>query len=149
MFRYGMLRSIVRHVMTTMVLLATSVAGLPLVVCVSEAHSAAIEIERLHAGEQTSPEGHFVLFSPESAAQEQGPCKDYRLQAGAIAAQQGATKQVGQPASNTGGDQSFAVSRSNDYQATPRSVVLLVKTHVYRHDGRSTLSDRRSIVLQI
>lgn len=146
----GMLRSLIRYVLTMTVLLATSVAGLPLVLCVSEAHSAAIEIERLHVGERASPENHFVLFSPESPTAEQAPCTDYRLQAGAIVAQQTLTKQIAQNPAKTGnGDASFvAVSDNLDTSAMRRSV-RLAKTYGFEHDGRSTLRDRRTIVLQI
>lgn len=142
---------LIRYLVTLVVLLTTSVAGLPLVLCVSQAHGAAIEVASSHfAGEAARDANrHFVLFSAPKHSAGSSDCQDFRLQTG-ILLEQSRHEIVGgvaEPAS--GGNVPVALVATaydfRDLSSDEANKVIQRNSLILR----SPLSDRRTIVLQI
>ncbi len=143
---------LIRYLVTLVVLLTTSVAGLPLVLCVSQAHGAAVEVEYSHFASEAArgANSHFVLFSAPKQSAGSSDCQDFRLQTGALLGQSRHETDgcVVGPASGgkapialvtTAYDLSEPSSHEANSKLAQRNSLIL----------RSPLSDRRTIVLQI
>jgi hypothetical protein len=125
-----------------------TVAGLPLVVCVSEAHGAAIELDSSHpirSSTQNSKQ-HDVLFSSAKQSAKSPDCKDFRLARGTLLAQ-GRFEKASNLTAAAHGKSPVALA----YGVKAPLYVGAVSRIVRRATPtlRSALSDRRTIVLQI
>lgn len=144
-----MLTRFVRYLITSAVLLATSVAGLPLVLCVSSTHSVAVEIERLHHDTQSGSNDHFILFSNSHAKAESEPCTDYRLQHASFFKHPHQSKPSDRNGENLGGYAPALLPTSSELLAARFHCAISHATFDNPPHLRSTLSDRSTIVLQI
>jgi hypothetical protein len=127
-----------------MILAMMTIAGLPIVVCVSEAHGAAIEFKDIYADHHDSSQAHRTLFGSSDEAFDTG-CSDFRLDRGVLVQQ----SRVKQPAAvlgtNTPGFAAFTssprhLSETIASKGTSPAVCPIV---------RSSLSDLRTVVLLI
>lgn len=146
-----MASSLLRYLVNVVVLLTMTVAGLPLVVCVSEAHGASIEVDRsyLISSSYQNPKQHHVLFGNSEQSAESPDCKDFRLQRGPLVAQSRHEKVAGVGTLSDG--KSPVVPDIAAYDVKAPSYVGPDRKFVRRTALilRSALSDRRTIVLHI
>ncbi|MFA7306375.1 MAG: hypothetical protein WC026_06840 [Hyphomicrobium sp.] len=80
-----MLTKILRYLLTSTVLLTMAVAGLPVIVCVSDAHGAVIEVGRVHNLASTSHRA-FVNSAHQDAQSQ--PCSDFQFDHGTLSKQE-------------------------------------------------------------
>lgn len=129
-----------------MILTVMAVAGLPIIVCVSEAHGAAIEFRNFHADHQDSSQIHRTLFGVSDEALDSGSCSDFRLDRGILVKQ----SRVKQPiallgsGNNVPGVAAFALPFPSPHFAESEAT-----SWVDRPVVRSSLSDLSTIVLLI
>lgn len=150
MYSASMLLQILRSLTVAALLLAMTVAGLPLIVCVSNAHGAAIEIDQPHAISRHGETGrHFLLFKSSSSLNSLDGCRDFSLQRATLGTQKC--------------DHAFEAPGWNDSPKSPKGCFItagiwLVSTPASMRtslsDGvrpliRSYLTDRSTIVLRI
>lgn len=138
-----MLSRFLRYLATLTVLLTTSVAGLPLILCVGEAGGAAIELAANHVSNQARQSDHIVLVSAHKHSAKSSPCVDYQLQVAAL----------GQSRADDvipvgGGETPEAFAAANDEHAEFPQIAN-VRPLRSTPNLRSTLADRSTIVLQI
>lgn len=80
-----MLNRLLRYLVTSTVLLAMAFAGFPVILCVSEAHGAMIEVGWMHLDHSRPSANHRALFGElEKSAQSQ-PCSDFQPERGTVA----------------------------------------------------------------
>lgn len=139
-----MLSSFLRCLAILTVLLTTGVAGLPLILCVSEAGGAAIELAANHVSNQARQSDHIVLLSARGHAAKSSPCVDYQLQVAALG-QSRADKDV--PAGGGKTPVAFVAIASDEHAEFQQ--VANVRPLPSAPNLRSTLTDRSTIVLQI
>lgn len=139
-----MLSRFLRYLATLTILLTTSVAGLPLILCVSEADGAALELAVKHVSNEAHQSDHIVLFSAHEHSAKSSPCVDYQLQAATLG-----QSRADEDVSVGGGKTSVAfVATANDEHAEFPQIAN-VQPLRSAPNLRSTLADRSTIVLQI
>jgi hypothetical protein len=77
-----------------MILTTIAVAGLPIVVCVSQAHGAAIEFRELYADHQDTSKTHRTLFGASDETFDSGSCSDFRLDRGTLVQQSSVKRSI-------------------------------------------------------
>jgi hypothetical protein len=139
-----MLNRLLRYLVTSTVLLTMAVAGMPIIVCVSEAHGAMIEVGRMHLDDSKPSANHHTLFGQVEKSAQSQPCSDFQLERGTIAKQ----KREQQPSSQiaSSGGTPFVASAPPSLRTTRP---LPVTIRAFAHMVPSSLRERRTIVLLI
>ncbi|HET6387762.1 hypothetical protein [Hyphomicrobium sp.] len=148
-----MLHRLIRYLVTSTVLLTMAVAGLPVFVCVSQAHGAMIEFGGTHLDKNEANASHHTLFvHVEDSAQfvhvedsaHSDPCVDFRLERGTI---------VQESRSHQQSSNFDAIDSTPPYAVTlPSRLESGTTGFVYQAappDISPTLRERRTIVLRI
>lgn len=141
-----MLSFVLRFLLTLSVLLTAPVAGLPLVLCVSAAHGAAIEFDSADSAAHRQDEQHNILFKISGAVARSVVCQDYRLQSDKVI-HEVETKQNSVVISNVAGSGGAVLNNSESATAFYHSHLSQAPECAFHL--RSSLSDLRTIVLQI
>lgn len=142
-----MLSKFLRYVVIVAILLATTVAGLPLLVCVSEAHGAAIEVDQSRLVTDIDPADHVILFGKVETSARSVPCRDYRLERGVFFEQDGEKQSAATADASGGGVPYLTATNVSPYVAAIGSASVSFRS--FAGELRTSLSDLRSIVLQI
>jgi hypothetical protein len=82
-----MLSRVLRSAITSIILTAMTVAGLPIVVCVSQAHGAAIEFKDIYVNHHKNSQKHRTLFDVAENTVASKDCKDFSSDRGILAKQ--------------------------------------------------------------
>lgn len=147
-----MLSRSLKTLVTLMAVLAVTISGLPLVLCVSPAHGAAIEIESAgHNGvvAATRTARHLTLLGASDHSSERQPCHDTRLQRGAALTFQRSLDGTAVKYAS-GGPAPVAVPTAVSASfADPGEAANLARCPRDSAHLRTSLSDLRTIVLQI
>lgn len=142
-----MLSKLLRYVVTVSVLLATTIAGLPLVVCVSEAHGAAIEVDRTHHCTDKTSAGHAILFRKVETSARSVPCRDYRLERDVYFDQ---IREIESAATIDASGSDVPYLTAADVSLPLGGINLAsISPRPFASELRTSLSDLRTIVLQI
>ncbi len=150
MYSDSMLLQILRSLTVSALLLAMTVAGLPLIVCVSNAHGTAIEIDQPHAISRHGESGrHFLLFKSSLSLNSLDGCRDFSLQRAKLG-----TQKCDQAFETSGQDDSPKSAKSGFISAGIWLVSTSASMPASLSDGvrppiRSYLTDRSTIVLRI
>jgi hypothetical protein len=129
-----------------MILTVMAVAGLPIIVCVSQAHGAAIEFRNFHVDHQDSSQDHRTLFGVPVDALDSGSCSDFRLDRGILGNQSRLKQSIGL----LGSDNNVpAVAALALRFPSPHFAVSEATSWVDCPVVRSSLSDLSTIVLLI
>ena len=141
---------LIRYLVTLVVLLTTPVAGLPLILCVSQAHGTAVEIDSSRFVKEAAlgAKSHFGLFRTSTPSAGSSDCQDFRLLTGDLLGQSrhetdgcvvGPASGGKAPVATTSYELRVpSIQEANSKLAQRNSLIL-----------PSPLSDRRTIVLQI
>ncbi len=141
-----MLTRLIRYLVTSTVLLTMAVAGLPVFVCVSDAHGAMIEFGGPHHDKREATATHHTLFDHVEDSAHSDPCVDFRLERGTIA-QDSRGKQE---ASSFDGSDSASTPHVTSARASLRaSAPARVVFRAAEPSLHPTLRERRTIVLLI
>ncbi|WP_325455065.1 hypothetical protein [Hyphomicrobium sp.] len=129
-----------------MLLTVMAVAGLPVIVCVSEAHGTAVELGGLYTAHHDSSEPHGAVSDSSDDAFGSG-CTDFRLDRGILVEQVRLKQPTGLPILNNDGPAFSAAPASllPPFVFADGRGILRVNRPVIR----SSLSDLRTIVLLI
>jgi hypothetical protein len=141
-----MLSKHLRSAATLMILAMMTIAGLPIIVCVSEAHGAAIEFKHVYADHHDRSQAHRTLFGSSDNALDSG-CSDFRLDRGVLLKQSRVKRSPAVMGTGTDAP-GFAAFASSPL---PLSYVLASKvtSRAVCPIVRSSLSDLSTIVLLI
>lgn len=138
-----MLNRLLKFLVTSTVLLTMAVAGLPVVVCVSEAHGMMIEVGGRHVEASTSSTNHHALFGGAEPSAHSEPCSDFHLERGTIANQSRENRPSLQIPSGGVSFPALASPSLRPLKPVPISIRASTRTLA------SSLRERRTIVLLI
>lgn len=141
-----MLSQVLRFLLTLSVLLTAPVAGLPLVLCVSAVHGAAIEFESSDLPSHRHDGQHDILFKISDVVSRSVACRDYRLQSDKVV--QEVEKRQNIVIASSGGAPGGAIVCASE-SATSFYHSYMPRVPECANHLRSSLSDLRTIVLQI
>jgi hypothetical protein len=82
-----MLNRLLRSAINAIILLAMTVAGLPVIVCVSQAHGVALEFNGLYANHHGNSQTHPTIFGAPETSVASEDCSDFRLDRGVLVKQ--------------------------------------------------------------
>ena len=139
-----MLHRLIRFLVTSTVLLTMAVAGLPVFVCVSQAHGAMIEFGGAHLDKNEANASHHTLFVHVEDSAHSDPCVDFRLERGTIA-QESRSHQQSSNFDAIDSTPTYAVTLPSRLESGPAGFVYRAAPP----DIPPTLRERRTIVLRI
>lgn len=125
-----------------------SVASLPIIVCVSQAHGAAIEFSGLYASHHDSSQTHRTLFGAAENSLASEDCSDYRFDRG-ILVQQSRLKRSAALVGGTGYDGPTFAALTPSPHGLSRFVGSASPSWIKWPIERSSLSDLSTVVLLI
>jgi hypothetical protein len=140
-----MLTRPLRYLVTLTALLATPLAGLPFMLCVSDAHGTAIEVAHQHSNIDARRTAHSSLIARIAKSAQSEPCNDYELQS-ALIIKQKRDRQPSAAVNVSSGNTSFLAASALDFRQTNAT---MVAQRQFAIDPRSSLTDLRTVVLLI
>ncbi len=142
-----MLSRFLRYVINLMVLATVSVAGLPIILCVSQSHGMAVEFEQPYADHQDNPQSHFVLFGGAKNFLQPLDCIDFHLDRGTLAKE----SREGEPKSYLSSkDAPVVFAEMADFPVgTARHASCQGQIWTFASTLRSSISDLGTVILLI
>ena len=142
-----MLSRILRCVVTFVVLMTVTVAGLPIVICVSQSHGTAVEFDQPYSDHQNNPGSHFILFGGARNILQSTDCTDFRLDRGTLVKEscEGKPKTYLSLRDNT-----IVFATTVDFPVmAPRHAAHQKQSRTFGSTFRSSISDLGTVILLI
>jgi hypothetical protein len=143
-----MVSRFIRYLVTLTVLLTTMVASLPVMLCVSDIHGAAIEVVRHHANPDDSSDTGHARLGDAKFLSDQEPCIDIQFDRAAFGSQGRDRQSISSVCASNGSVSFIAIASASNFLF--QTFTLAIAAHPAKHDAlRSSLSDLKTIVLLI